>query len=73
MVTNFYTLFIYSKEYLHVFQSPATPIMEGIIDLHNYVFFYVIVIFVFVVSMFFFILNQFLVNSKINHVMLRMV
>jgi cytochrome c oxidase subunit 2 len=66
MVTNFYTLFIYSKEYLHVFQSPATPIMEGIIDLHNYVFFYVIVIFVFVVSMFFFILNQFLVNSKIN-------
>jgi cytochrome c oxidase subunit 2 len=66
MVTNFYTLFIYSKEYLHVFQSPATPIMEGIIDLHNYVFFYVIVIFVFVVSMFFFILNQFLVNSKIS-------
>ncbi|HEY4874957.1 MAG TPA: cytochrome c oxidase subunit II [Puia sp.] len=60
MVNNFYTLLIYSKEYLHIFQSPATPIMEGIIDLHNYVFFYVIVIFVFVVSMFAFIIYQFL-------------
>ncbi|KAF2068429.1 hypothetical protein CYY_010245, partial [Polysphondylium violaceum] len=25
------------------FQDPATPIMEGIIDLHNYIFFYLIV------------------------------
>jgi cytochrome c oxidase subunit 2 len=30
------------------FQDPATPIMEGIIDLHNYIFFYLIIIFVLV-------------------------
>lgn len=30
------------------FQDPATPIMEGIIDLHNYIFFYLLMIFVFV-------------------------
>jgi cytochrome c oxidase subunit 2 len=29
-----------------MFQEPATPIMEGIIDLHNQVFFFLIVIFV---------------------------
>ena len=28
------------------FQYPATPIMEGIIDLHNYIFFYLILVFV---------------------------
>jgi cytochrome c oxidase subunit 2 len=30
------------------FQDTATPIMEGIVDLHNYIFFYLILIFVFV-------------------------
>jgi cytochrome c oxidase subunit 2 len=31
------------------FQDPASPIMEGIIDLHNYIFLYLILILVFVV------------------------
>lgn len=41
------------------FQDPATPIMEGIIDLHNYIFFYLILIFVFVFWIFSSILNDF--------------
>jgi cytochrome c oxidase subunit 2 len=35
------------------FQDPATPIMEGIIDLHNHIFFYLILIFFFVGRLFF--------------------
>jgi len=31
--------------------SPVTPIMEGIISLHNYVMFYLIIIFLFVLSL----------------------
>lgn len=31
------------------FQSPATPVMEGIIDLHDYIFFYLVLIFIFVI------------------------
>jgi len=30
------------------FQDPATPVMEGIIDLHNYIFFYAVLILFFV-------------------------
>nr|ABX45143.1 cytochrome oxidase subunit 1/2 [Heterostelium pallidum] len=30
------------------FQDPATPIMEGIIDLHNFIFFYLIIVSVFI-------------------------
>jgi cytochrome c oxidase subunit 2 len=41
------------------FQDPASPIMEGIIDLHNHIFFYLILIFVFVFTMFAFIMKQF--------------
>jgi len=41
------------------FQDPATPIMEGIIDLHNYIFFYLILIFTFVFWVFASILLDF--------------
>jgi cytochrome c oxidase subunit 2 len=34
------------------FQDPVTPIMEGIIDLHNHIFFYLILIFVLVAWIF---------------------
>jgi len=34
------------------FRDPASPIMEGIIDLHNYIFFFLIMIFVFVFVIF---------------------
>jgi len=35
------------------FQDPVTPVMEGIIDLHNHIFFFLIVIFVTVASIFY--------------------
>jgi cytochrome c oxidase subunit 2 len=41
------------------FQDSATPIMEGIIDLHNYIFFYLILIFIFVFHIFASILEDF--------------
>jgi cytochrome c oxidase subunit 2 len=41
------------------FQDPVTPIMEGIIDLHNHIFFYLIVIFVLVAYMFYYIIKYF--------------
>jgi len=41
------------------FFEPATPIMEGIIDLHNYIFFYLILILVLVLWIFFAILYRF--------------
>ncbi len=33
------------------FQDPSTPFMEGIVDLHNFIFFYLILILLFVVSL----------------------
>src|SRR5690625_3099220 len=41
------------------FQDPATPIMEGIIDLHHHIFFFLIVISFFVLWMAAFILVRF--------------
>jgi len=49
----------FSKAFEIGFQSPSSPIMEGIFDLHNYIFFYLILIFVFVVTVFFQILYDF--------------
>ena len=39
------------KELPYFFQDSASPIMEGIINLHNYIFFYLIIILVFVLFM----------------------
>jgi len=41
------------------FQDPATPIMEGIVDLHDYIMMYLIMILVFVLYVFFSILVSF--------------
>jgi len=41
------------------FQDPATPIMEGLIDLHNYIFFYLTLIFILVLYMFYRIILDF--------------
>lgn len=41
------------------FQDSATPTMEGIVNLHNYIFFYIILIFVFVSWIFINILYDF--------------
>lgn len=40
------------------FQSPSTPIMAGIIDLHHNIFFYLIWIFTLVLYLFFIIVNR---------------
>ena len=39
----------FSENYQIGFQDPATPLMEGIIDLHHHIFFFLLVIFVLVV------------------------
>lgn len=44
------------------FQDPATPIMEGIIDFHNYVMFYLVLILIFVFYIFALILIEFCRN-----------
>ncbi len=41
------------------FQSAATPVMSGIVDFNNYIFFYLILIFVFVVWMYCYILYNY--------------
>ncbi len=52
-------LYLFLKTSIIGFQSPATPIMEGIIDLHNYIFFYLILVFVFVLWMYFYIIYNY--------------
>jgi cytochrome c oxidase subunit 2 len=45
--------FIFSdapRDYQLFFQDTATPMMSGIIDLHQHIFFFIIIIFVFVVT-----------------------
>ena len=36
----FFSFADYPVEYQFLFQDPATPIMEGIIDLHHHIFFF---------------------------------
>jgi len=38
------------RDYQLFFQDTATPMMSGIIDLHQHIFFFIIIIFVFVVT-----------------------
>ena len=41
------------------FQIPATTVMEAIVDMHNYIFFYLILVFIFVMWMYFYIFMSF--------------
>jgi len=41
------------------FQTPATPIMEGIVDLHNYIMFFLVLVVFFVLYMLFATFVQF--------------
>lgn len=41
------------------FQTPATTVMEAIVDMHHYVFFYLILVFVFVIYMYLHILYMY--------------
>ena len=47
------------------FQESATPLMEGIVDLHNLIFFYLILIFIFVIWMFGYIIYKFYILPTI--------
>jgi len=49
------------------FQDPATPIMEGIIDLHNYIMFYLVLVLFFVISIFLNIFYYFYFLININY------
>lgn len=46
------------------FQDPATPIMEGIVDLHNYIFFYITLVLFFVLWVLLSILFSFFYKLK---------
>jgi len=46
------------------FQDAVTPFMEGIVDLHNYIFFYLILVLVFVSWIFVSILSDFFVTLR---------
>jgi len=52
-------MFIYFSPSIIGFKAPATPIMEGIIDLHNYIFIYLILVFIVVLWMYCYILFSF--------------
>jgi hypothetical protein len=49
-----------STDYQKLFQDPATPMMNGIIDLHHYVMFFLFVILIFVVFMLFSVVDLFI-------------
>jgi len=51
-------LIINYNSYVFGFQEPATPIMEGVIDLHNHIFFYAVLILVVVCKIFFDIVSS---------------
>jgi cytochrome c oxidase subunit 2 len=44
-------MYLFNKIFMWGFQDPASPIMEAIVDLHNYIMFYLISIVIFVFSM----------------------
>ncbi len=60
-------MIFFNKINIFSFQSPATPVMEGIIDLHNYIFFYLILVFVFVLWMYGYILYSFYFVPSLFH------
>lgn len=51
-------------EYQFGFQDPATPIMEGIIDLHHHIFFFLFIIFFFVLWFLYKIIDYFCLIPK---------
>jgi len=65
MTNNKYLKIFLSSFPLIGFQDPSTPFMEGIADLHNFIFFYLILILTFVVTLLAVILYNFC--SKIEN------
>lgn len=52
------------KLFLIGFQDSATPIMEGIVDFHNHIFFFIVLVLVFVFWIFSFIIIDFLFYNR---------
>lgn len=54
-------MFINNQLYLNIigFQSPATTVMEAIVSMHHYVFFYLILVFIFVIYIYLHILYMY--------------
>jgi len=46
------------------FQEPATPVMNGLLDLHDYVFFFIIVILSVVITLLFQVVSTFSINTN---------
>ena len=46
------------------FQDPASPLMSGLINLHHYIMFFLVIVLFFVFTMMYFILTSFTVNNK---------
>jgi hypothetical protein len=59
---NFLSLCDFSKRWQTGFQDPATPVMEGIIDLHHSIFFFLIVILITVLFLFIQTFEQFVIS-----------
>ncbi len=55
----------FAEPYQILFQDPATPMMNGIIDLHHYIFMFLITILIFVLFMLFFIVMNFLYKYEV--------
>jgi len=51
----------FAEPYQILFQDPATPMMNGIIDLHHYIFMFLIAILIFVLFMLFFYSYEFFI------------
>ncbi len=56
----------YSQDYQLLFQDPASPMMNGIIDLHHYVMFFLFIIFIFVVTMLISVIELFLFSQTVK-------
>lgn len=52
-------MFLFLINYDLNFQKAATPVMEGILDLHHTVFFFIVIIFTFVMSALLYLVNKF--------------
>ena len=61
---NFYLDF--ATNYQISFQDPATPIMNGIIDLHHYVMFFLFIVLIFVVINLYNIVKFFNIEIKFS-------
>ena len=46
------------------FQDPASPLMSGLINLHHYIMFFLVIVLFFVFTMMYFVLTSFTVNNK---------